>query len=389
MICKRCNIVLVLLFCCVGIGYPQFNIKFRLINIPAKHKGDSIFIAGNFNNWDPGNNRYAFTIRKDTSINLINLPAGNYLYKITRGNWQNAECTLTGKNIDNRLCILTADTVVGISVAAWQDDFITNLKTSTSSKNVQLLDAAFQIPQLGTTRAIWIYLPPGYLTNTKKRYPVLYMQDGQNIFDEQTAAFGEWGVDECLDSLIIAGMQACIVIGIANGPNRMNEYNPYTFKNYGKGSGNEYADFLVHTLKPYIDKHYRTLSNKENTLIAGSSMGALIAYYTLLKYPEVFGKAGIFSPAFWTAGGIEKQTDSVEKKMNGKLFFYIGKLEGDQYVRDMNRVIQKLGNHSSAMIYAVTDPKGMHNEQAWRKWFPSFYKWIMADGFNHIIDLDK
>ena len=115
-------------------------------------------------------------------------------------------------------------------------------------------------------------------------------------------------------------------------------------------------------------------------------MGGLIAYYALLKYPEVFGKAGVFSPAFWTANAIEKLTDSVEQSMNGKLFFYIGKLEGDRYVRDMNEVVKKLGKHSSTMIYAVTDPKGIHNELAWRKWFPSFYKWMIADGFNGFVE---
>ena len=373
--------------CCVHLGFAQFNIKFRLINFPEKHNGDSIFIAGNFTNWNPGNIKYVFTRNADTSfINVSNLPAGNYLYKITRGNWQNVECALDGKNIGNRSFILSADTMIDISIIAWQDDFISNAKLSTASKNVQLLDTAFKIPQLGTTRAIWVYLPPGYKMDTKKRYPVLYMQDGQNIFDEQTAAFGEWGVDKCLDTLIKKGMEACIVIGIANGPNRMNEYNPYNFKNYGKGTGDQYVDFLVNTLKPFVDKHYRTLSAKEHTLIAGSSMGGLIAYYALLKYPEVFGKAGIFSPAFWTAIDIEKLTDSVKQNMNGKLFFYIGKLEGEKYVDDMNSVIKKLGKHSNTMIYAVTDPKGMHNEQAWRKWFPSFYKWMMADGFNGFVE---
>ena len=208
------------------------------------------------------------------------------------------------------------------------------------------------------------------------------MQDGQNIFDDQTAAFGEWGVDESLDSLIKKGIPACIVVGIANGANRMSEYNPYTFRNYGKGTGNEYVDFLAKTLKPFIDNHYRTLTTKENTIIAGSSMGGLISYYALLKYPKIFGKAGVFSPAFWTASGIKKLTDSLKRKINNKLFFYIGKLEGEKYVSDMNEIIQKLGKHSNAKIYSVIDPLGMHNEKAWSKWFPTFYTWIMADRVN-------
>ena len=387
--CKICSTLLILLLC-VNFSFAQYSIKFRLINFSAKHKDDALFIAGSFNNWNPQENKYKFTPKEDTSfLDVNNIPAGTYQYKITRGNWQTVECTSKGNPIENHTLVVSSDTTIDTTVTAWQDDFAITKKLSTSSKNVHLLDSAFVIPQLNTTRALWIYLPPNYDTDTKKRYPVLYMQDGQNIFDEQTAAFGEWGVDESLDSLIKNGMPACIVVGIANGANRMNEYNPYAFRNYGKGTGDEYVDFLAKTLKPFIDERYRTLTNKENTIIAGSSMGGLISYYALLKYPHVFGKAGIFSPAFWTASGIEKLTDSLERKINSKLFFYIGGLEGEKYVHDMNKIVEKLGKHSDATIYAVIDPLGMHNEKAWHEWFPAFYKWMIADGFNDVINLDK
>lgn len=388
--CKKCSMLLLILFFCAGVGFAQYTVKFHLSNVPLTHKSDSIFIAGSFTNWNPQSLKYTFSQTGDTAILIVpNFPAGNYSYKITRGNWQKVECAAEGKPIENRQLMLTSDTTIDVIVAAWQDDFPVNLKEHTASKNVHLLDPAFKIPQLGTTRAIWIYLPQGYDSISKKRYPVLYMNDGQNIFDEHTAAYGEWGVDECLDSLIKKGMPACIVVGIANGPNRMNEYNPYFFKDYGKGTGDAYVDFLAKTLKPFIDSHYKTLTTKEHTVIAGSSMGGLISYYALLKYPEIFGKAGVFSPAFWTADGIEKLTDSLERKINSKLFFYIGKLEGEKYVHDMNEIVQKLGKHSDAIIYSVIDPTGKHNEQAWRKWFPAFYTWIMADGFNYVINLEK
>ena len=113
-------------------------------------------------------------------------------------------------------------------------------------------------------------------------------------------------------------------------------------------------------------------------------MGGLISYYALLKYPAVFGKAGIFSPAFWTASGIDGLTDSVGRKLNAKLFFYMGDAEGKEDVGRMNRISESLGRNSSATIYSVIDPEGKHNEQAWKKWFAEFYKWIMADGFNII-----
>jgi len=149
------------------------------------------------------------------------------------------------------------------------------------------------------------------------------MHDGQNLFDEATSGFGEWGIDEYLDSLFLKGGRESIVVGIYNGSNkRMNEYNPYYFAQFGNGEGKEYVDFLVKTLKPYIDKHFHTFTDKENTFIAGSSMGGIISLYAVIKYPLVFGGAGIFSPAFWTADGIDKDVNLLSSKVNSKLFFY-------------------------------------------------------------------
>lgn len=298
------------------------------------------------------------------------------------------ECTAEGDNVENHSVQLTADTTVEYAIAGWIDDFVLP-KKHTASINVHVLDSAFYMPQLNRSRRIWIYLPPGYKKG-HKHYPVLYMHDGQNLFDELESAYGEWGVDECLDSLIEKGKPACIVIGIDNGGNkRMSEYNSYEFtwkrdtsSTTFSPEGDAYLNFISKTLKPYIDKHYRTLSSKENTVIAGSSMGGLISYYAVLKYPDVFGKAGIFSPAFWTASEINDLTDSLDGSLKGKYFFYMGGKEDDD---DLNRMIEikdKVGKNSSAMVYSVVDPNGKHNEQAWRKWFAEFYNFIMADGYN-------
>lgn len=121
------------------------------------------------------------------------------------------------------------------------------------------------------------------------------------------------------------GKKEVIVVGIDNGlSKRMNEYYPYSFRQYGKGEGDEYVDFLVKNLKPFIDGHYRTLAGKKNTYIAGSSMGGLISLYAVLKYPAVFGGAGIFSPAFCTAPAMDTLTISKAKSINARLFFYAG-----------------------------------------------------------------
>jgi predicted alpha/beta superfamily hydrolase len=230
----------------------------------------------------------------------------------------------------------------------------------------------------------------GYASSkNKKRYPVLYMHDGQNVFDAYTAPYGEWGVDECLDTLIKNGTAASIVVGIDCGSKRMNEYNPYFFEKFGEGEGDKYVDFIVKTLKPYIDKHYRTLKGKENTAIAGSSMGGLISYYAILTHPNVFGRAGVFSPAFWTAPAIRQLTDSLASNVDGKIFFYMGELEGGTYVEDMKNIADSIGKKSNAVIYSVIDPASRHNEQAWQKWFPEFYRWMMGDGFNNQVKIEK
>ncbi len=371
------------------VGEAQYNVVFKLAKYPLQHSADSIFIAGNFNDWNPHHTNYFLTSTNNNSSSLIiKLQAGNYEYKCTRGSWKKAESDMAGRDIDNHDFEITSDTTIQIYIDAWKDDFAGVIKKHTASKQVHVMDTAFLIPQLNRTRRIWIYLPQGY-SNTKKRYPVLYMQDGQNVFDAATSAYGEWGVDECLDSMIRSGKQACIVVGIDNGPQRMNEYNPYEFQNFGKGEADLYVDFLVQNLKPFIDKKYRTLADKNNTIIAGSSMGALVSYYAMLTQPSVFGKAGIFSPAFWTAPAIKPLTDSLAANVGSKFFFYMGEKEGDAFVNDMKEVQESLGEKSSAMIYAVIDPVGRHNERAWRKWFPEFYTWMMANGYNTVIKPDN
>jgi predicted alpha/beta superfamily hydrolase len=370
-------------------AFSQYSITIRLQSRPDTHTTDSIFLAGNFNNWHPSRQDYGFTNNDGfLSLQINNLPAANYEFKCTRGDWRKVEYATEDRDIDNRRISLQSDTTIYISIAAWKDDFAPRVKKHTASSNVKIIDTAFLIPQLDRKRRIWIYLPPGYKTSHKK-YPVMYMQDGQNVFDEFTAYGEEWAVDETLDSLIKKGIPPCIVVAIDNGPERMQEYNPNEYKDFGKGEGDEYVDFLVKTLKPFIDSHYRTLTSADNTIIAGSSMGGLIAYYAALRYPDVFGNAGIFSPSFIIANRIKDFTLLNGGKLAGKLFFYMGEKEDDGNLKKVNEIVQVLGENSSAMIYYAVDPESSHNEKAWRKWFGSFYKWIMADGFNNVIDLSK
>lgn len=142
----------------------------------------------------------------------------------------------------------------------------------------------FYSPQLNNRRDITLYLPPSYGENPAKRYPVLYMHDGQNLFDARTAFGGvEWQVDETLDRLIGQGtVRETIVVGINNTADRISEYTPTTDPQYGGGNANTYLDFVQQTLKPYIDTHYRAFSGAPDTLMTGSSLGGLLSCYMRL-----------------------------------------------------------------------------------------------------------
>jgi predicted alpha/beta superfamily hydrolase len=151
---------------------------------------------------------------------------------------------------------------------------------------VKIIGSNFFIPQLNRYRRIWIYLPVSYATSGKK-YPVLYMHDGQNVFDDSTSFSGEWGVDETLDTLEIKTKEVIVVAIDNGGDKRMNEYSPYDMDRFGKGEGDLYVDFLVNTLMPYINRNYRTKKYGRNTFVAGSSMGGLISFLRYIAISKI------------------------------------------------------------------------------------------------------
>ncbi len=366
----------------------QHTVRIELTSLPHYHPmGSNIYAAGSFNGWNAQDDNYKFQHDKNGNYYFdLKLDKGNYEYKITRGDWDKAECKIGGEAVANRVLKVDENSTIKLIIEEWADRFHHAPKKTTASKNVQIIDTSFLIPQLKRTRRVWIYLPECYSSCTK-RFPVLYMHDGQNVFDDATSYSGEWGVDEYLDSL---GMDAkeCIVVAIDNGSTkRLNEYCPYDFNpgdfttsgKSNKGEGNQYVDFLVKTLKPFIDKNYRTAKDKSNTAIAGSSMGGLISLYAVLKYPKVFGAAGIFSPAFSLAPKIFEDIKARGKKVSSKIYFYAGKQEGETMVPDMLKAYEAMSKISKAKMQAVIRNDGRHNEPTWRNEFPLFYEWINND----------
>lgn len=375
---KKITTTLFLISFIVIAACAQHKVNIIIEKYPAFTGDGPLYLAGDFNNWEPAHERSKLIKLADGryAFRSDNVPGGDYQFKVTRGSWETVESGPTGQPIANRQLSIVSDTTVVLAVEGWGDAFGTRKKpVATSSSQVRVIDTAFFMPQLGRTRRVWVYLPKDY-QDSKRKYPVLYMHDGQNLFDDLTSYAGEWGVDEALDSL----NKGFIVVGIDNGQGkRMNEYNPNDNPRFGKGEGAEYLAFIVKTLKPYIDKHYRTSRKPEHTAIAGSSMGGLISFYAGLWYPGVFGKVGVFSPSFWISPAVEKELDEASldrKKRYQQYYFFAGGKEGGNMVPDMERVVGVMKAKGLYDLSAIVDPNGMHNESTWRKQMPGFIDWL-------------
>jgi predicted alpha/beta superfamily hydrolase len=306
----------------------------------------------------------------------IVLPKGMVEYKFTRGSWETVEAGNKGQDISNRKMEVNRDTTIEAEIGEWKDHFPKKPQGSTAGSTVHIMDTAFFMPQLNRYRRIWIYLPASY-TKSKKKYPVLYMHDGQNVFDAATSFSGEWGVDEALDTLGSKYGEMIVVAVDNGGSHRIHEYCPYDMK-HGKGEGDAYVDFLVQTLRPHIEKHYRIKKGAKDNFIAGSSLGGLISYYALLKYPNKFGGAGIFSPAFWINPQFKAIDPKKLKKIKGRVYFFAGQQEGAEMVPDMLQVLEQLKLHSKAETQTVIRAEGTHSEGTWRNEFPLFIQWLMG-----------
>ena len=252
-------------------------------------------------------------------------------------------------------------------------------KESTASKNVTILEKEFVIPNLNNiSHKIWVYLPPNYEVSTKK-FPVIYMHDAQNLFDDKTSYIREWKVDESLNELFHTTKKGFIVVGVENGgEERINEYTPWPNEKYGGGKGAVYIDFIVNTLKPYIDETYRTKPQQKYTGLVGSSLGGLISYYGGLKYPDTFGKIGALSTSFWFSDKVIDFTIQNGNINNVKMFLLAGEKEGEEMVESTNKtekLLLETGFKSKNLTSKIV-PEGEHNEAFWSTEFLGIIKWL-------------
>lgn len=253
-------------------------------------------------------------------------------------------------------------------------------------------------PQLDNHRQLLVYLPPSYNKDRHKYYPVLYMQDGQNLFDHATSFAGEWGVDESMEELARHKGLEAIVVGIPNaGHKRLSEYSPFPDSQLGGGQGNKYVDFVANTVKPLIDRDFRTLPNKPHCGIMGSSMGGLISLYAFFYCPDVFGFSGVMSPSLWFGHGRIFTYVKDAAYHPGKIYLDVGTREhGDddwtgvfnrrtrsrQYyarVRHMKRILVGKGYRPIRDLLHVEEKWANHNEAAWRRRLPKALQFFIRN----------
>jgi predicted alpha/beta superfamily hydrolase len=231
--------------------------------------------------------------------------------------------------------------------------------------------ARFRSRFLHHERTILVYLPPGYKARAARRYPVLYLQDGQNVFDKATSFGEEWHVDETAQSLIQNGqIEPLIVVGIYNtGEHRVDEYTPTKVADKGGGSADQYGRMIVEEIKPLIDRKYKTLPSAASTGLGGSSLGGLLTLHLALKYPTVFNRLAVLSPSVWWDNRvILREVESLSSKLPLKIWLDAGTGEGPDVVTDarsLRDVLLAKGWVADHDLRYVEAEGGQHNEQSW------------------------
>ncbi len=292
-------------------------------------------------------------------------------YKYTLGTWAREGANANGFPLPNFVADVTQDKTVNDTVLFWTKGRPQRVNhgqiTGTVRYHRALKGAGIQ------DRDLIVWLPPGYESESR-RYAVVYMHDGQNIFDPVTSAFGvDWSIDETVDALIRKkSIEPVIVVGIYNTSDRMKEYTP-------GDKGTAYMNFVVKTVKPLIDTTYRTKADRKNTIVGGSSAGGTISFMLVWEHPEVFSKAICMSPAFksLSAEGWDYvrviQASSDKKK---DVFFYLDNggvgLESQLQpgIDEMIRALKAKGYEEGKDFVFVQDSAAKHSEADWAKRFP-------------------
>ena len=253
------------------------------------------------------------------------------------------------------------------------DEPVTRAQAPSSLKSRLRLHQEFPSEMMDEKRDFIVYLPPQYAAESGRHYPVLYLQDGQNLFDPGTSFIpGKyWRVGESADELIMAGViEPLMIVGIYNsGRYRINEYTHVEDKRLGGGRADAYGQMLVEELKPFVDHHYRTLPGIENCGLGGSSLGGLVSMYLALRYSRVFGKLVAMSPSvWWRDRAILKTVAQLKRKPALRIWLDIGTQESQRALPDARALktalVKKGWKLGEDLCYSEVEG-GHHDEVAW------------------------
>lgn len=362
-------IYLISISCLYSFSQSNMTVIFQL-QAPGLSAAKTVYITGSIGQlgfWRPDSVKMEYKGQDNWTCAITIKDTSVIEYKYTLGSWSTEGADSKGLPLSNFRVKVSHDTVVKDTISHWTDP-ARNQKESTITgtiKSHRNFKADVLLP-----RDVLVWLPPGYEAENDRRYPVLYMQDGQNVFDAATSSFGnEWHVDESCDSLIHAAkIPPLIVVAINNSSERGQEYKP------GK-KGSAYMDFVVNKLKPFIDSTYRTKTSAKNTFVGGSSSGGTIAFMLAWEYPDIFSKAICMSPALKIQDiDYVKVVKESTKKRNVFFYLYNGAVDLEKLlqpgVEEMISVLKEKGYREDKDFKVLIDLKAVHNEKAWARHFP-------------------
>ena len=243
-------------------------------------------------------------------------------------------------------------------------------RTSTAAGSHQVV-TDIPGPTPGETRTVVVHLPGNY-DQEARRYPVIYMQDGQNLFDDGTSYAGSWGLSEELVSASRLGADAIIVGVYHASQHRISEYSPFVDERVGGGEACAYLTWLCDVLRPVINERYRTLPAREHTGVGGSSMGGLLSLYAIFARSDVFGLAAVMSPSLWFAAGAMFDWVRARPFADVRIYLDVGAREGERTLANAQRMRDLLVNKGylpGERLRWVEDAVGVHHESAWGRRF--------------------
>ncbi len=344
--------------------------------------GAVIYLSGSINQWTAADPAMKLELNASGKYQVkVQPPIGPVHFTFTCGSWAHSEGNSTGEYQAMHVVQYTGQAqTVYVDIRSWRNTAQTAFN-SDKRGTVAVLEDSMYMPQLNRTRRIFIYLPPNYYATPTKRYPVLYLQDGQFLFQKAHPQGEEWEIDESLDKLVGQGNHGCIAVGIENGGvNQMNEYVPWFNASHNVGGqGGAYMNFIVNTLRPFINQHFRTLSDREHTGIGGSSFGALISLFGALEHQDVFSKVLLFSPAFWFSDvALQNHILGKGKRFSTKMYFLVGGQEPSYVVQSLQNTLNALRfvGFSGQEVAVDVPAEGKAIIPFWQKNFPTAYLWL-------------